>query len=95
MGSIREDNLNVGRVAERDEAKASAATWLAVLHDDAINHLAVAAEVALQVLLRCLPWQTTNKQFSVINKQTNTNVNKLEKIKNADGRKKMRLSPGA
>ena len=55
MGATGQDRVDVGGVAEGDEAESPGATRLGVFHDDAVDDLAEAGEVAEQSVLRCVP----------------------------------------
>lgn len=64
VGAVLQDDRDVGRVGEGDEAEASRPAGLGVLHDDAVDDFAVAREVALQVVLRRFPRETADEKFS-------------------------------
>lgn len=68
MRSILQHNVHQWGFGKRYEAKTSGPTRLAVLHHNAVDNVPVAGEITLQVLLGGLPWQSTNEQFSVTNK---------------------------
>lgn len=55
MRSVLQDHVDERRFSESDESEAPRAARLAVLHDDTVDDVTVAAEVPLQVLLGGLP----------------------------------------
>lgn len=61
MGPILQHHVDERRLSEGHEAKAPGAARLAVLHHHAVDHIAVTRKVSLQILLRRLPWQSTDE----------------------------------
>lgn len=62
--TILKNNSDICRICEGNKAESPWSARFRVFHNNTIYHLSISREISLQVILRCLPRQTTNKKFS-------------------------------
>lgn len=73
MRSILQHNTHIAGISKSDETEASGPARLGVLHHHAVDDLAIPLEVPAEVVLRCLPRQSADKQLSTSDTESKFN----------------------